>query len=347
MPNSTISLATVFDTIAAKGVPDPRGGPSGYGDTLALEIASEVIADLLGGAVDGRGDVTRFNWKFNRAAAIPFQLNSWQQDYPQLAQPGGIIGWGEDCDILDINNTVLPKPLNWDGAVTWKKQLTRTSLSRWRPSQISWMYNKNLNFGTWPGPNITFYPLLTPGPNPQNPIMSMIDANGNLLIVDVITTNGAGTTGSTPPSLPANSAEGARVSDGIPGSAVVWVCVSPTSQGFRMDWLPNATSPNYQILPYYQIEPPRFTTFAQMLDPIPDSFSRHFFRGLEAGMYIASPNPGDLKRGQEARAEWMASLVVMTGQANKETDAYQLVPITQPVERRWQNDMPYTADQPY
>ena len=334
---STISLESAYDIIAAKGVPDPRGGPSGYGDQLAIELGNEVMADLVGGAVNARGEVTRFNWKFNRAAAAAFQLNSWQQDYPQPAQAAGIIGWGEDCDIVDINNTVMPKPLNWDGAVTWKKQLTRTSLSRWRPAQICWMYNGDLSYGAWPGPNVTFYPLLTVGPNPQNPIMSMVDANGNLLIVTAV-----GVTGAAAPVLTANSPEGTTVTDG----SVVWTVVSPTSQGFRMDWLPNATSPNYQIIPYIQIEPPRFAKLGQLLNPIPDSFSRHFFRGLEAAMYMASTNPGDLKRGQAARAEWLASLLVMTGQANKEPDAFSLVPINQAVERRWQNDAPYTADHP-
>jgi hypothetical protein len=334
---STYSLETVFDTVAAKGVPDPRGGPSGYGDQLALELGSEVMADLLGGAVNIRGDVTRFNWKFNRAAAAPFQLNSWQQDYPQPAQASGVIGWGEDCDILDINNTAMPKPLNWDGAITWKKQLSRTSLSRWRPGQICWMYNGDLSYGTWPGANKTFHPLLTAGSNPQNPIMSMIDANGNLLIV-----TGFGATGTVAPVLASKSAEGTTVLDGT----VTWTVVAPTSQGFRVDWLPNASSPNYQILPYYQVEPPKFQSFSQTLDPIPDSFSRHFFRGLEAGMYSASPNPGDFKRGLDAHREWMTSLLVMTAQANKEPDAYNLVPVTQAVERRWQNDAPYTADHP-
>jgi hypothetical protein len=288
--------------------------------------------------MDARGNITRFNWKFNRAAAAPFQLNSWQQDYPQVAQAAGIIGWGEDCDILDINNTVIPKPLNWNGAITWKKQLTRTSLARWRPAQICWMYNEDLSYGTWPGEHVTFYPLLSSGPNMQNPIMSMIDAHGNLLIV-----TGFGETGTIAPVLPALSAEGTTVIDG----SVTWTVVSPTSQGFRVDWLPNGSSPNYQLLPYYQIEPPKFAIIGQMLNPIPDSSSRHFFRGLEAAMYIASPNPGDMKRGQTARGEWLGSLVAMTGQANKEPDAYSLVPITPPVERRWQNDAPYTADQPF
>lgn len=337
MPSSTKSLQSVFDTIAAKGVPDPRNLPSGYGDLLALELGTQTMADLLAGAVNARGEVTRFNWKFNRAVARAFQLNSWQQDYPQPAQTAGIIGWGEDCDIVDINNPVMPKPLNWDGAVTWKRQLTATSISRWRPGQICWMYNSTLQFGTWPGAGVTYYPLLSTGSVPQNPLMSMVDANGNLLIV-----TGFGVTGVTPPLAPAASAENFQVTDGT----VTWSVVSPTSQGFRVDWLPNATSPNYQLIPYFQIEPPTFTTLAQMLNPVPDSFSHHFYMGLEAAMLKASPNPGDMKRGQTARMDWLNALLVMTGQANKEPDAYSLVPISPAIERRWCNDGPRTADDP-
>lgn len=336
MPSSTISLEDVYDTIAAKGVPDPRDLASGYSDTLSLELGNQVMADLLGGAVNARGEVTRFNWKFNRAVATPFQLNSWQQDYPQLEQAAGIIGWGEECDICDINNTMIPKPLNWDGAITWRRQLPRTSLARWRPTQICWMYNEDLCFASWPGPGVEFTPLT--GANAQgNPIMNMLDENENLLILTTF-----GTTGLIEPSAPPDSEEGFEVPDG----SVVWTVVSRTSQGFRVDWLPSATSPNYQFIPYFQIEPPRFVNVAQMLDPIPDSFSRHFYQGLESAMYKASPNPGDKERGERARADWMQSLLVMTGQGNKEQDVFYMIPLNQAVERRWHNDGPYTADHP-
>jgi hypothetical protein len=219
MAGSTITLQYALDTIASKGVPDPRSQASGYGDQLAVECGNQTMADLLSGAMDAKGNITRFNWKFNRAIATAFQLNSWQQDYPQVAMPSGIIGWGEECDILDINNTTFPKPLNWDGAITWKKQLTRTSQSRWRPTQICWMYNRDLSFGTWPGAGVTFYPLN--GLNStQNPIMSMIDKNGNRLIATTL-----GITGSVAPFLPVKSLEGATVTDG----SVVWTVVDPMS----------------------------------------------------------------------------------------------------------------------
>jgi hypothetical protein len=328
MGNSTVQLATMFDAIAAQGVPDPRLAPSGYGDTLALTLANTVIADLI---------AERYNWKWNSALATPLLTNSWQQDYPRLAQAKGIIGWGERCDMVDINNTMMPKPL-WQ--LTWRRQLSRVSTPAWLPSQICWMYNCDLTLGVWPGPGVTYYPLLgLNAPAGQNPLMSMMDANGNILIV-----TGFGTTGTVAPAEAANSAEGVKVADG----SVTWTVVSPTSQGFRLDALPSATGPVYLVAPVYQIDPPRFTTLQQLLNPIPDSFSMYFLRGLKSAMLMASTNPGDLKRGMDARGEWLNGLHEAMKQGDRETNAYSLLPLTQVVEQRWRERRgPYTADQPY
>ena len=94
------------------------------------------------------------------------------------------------------------------------------------------MYNSDLNYGSWPGPGKTFYPLLTTAANPQNPIMSMVDANGNLLIV-----TGFGVTGAAAPVLPALSAEGATVTDGT----VTWTVVAATSRA--SGWIGCPTRP--------------------------------------------------------------------------------------------------------
>src|ERR1700727_829173 len=177
---------------------------------MALDLATQVMADIA---------CERFNWKWNRADAAPFLTNSWQQDYPQLAQPNGVIGWGEDCDAIDILNTALPLPLR---NLSWRRGLSRTSsLNGWWPGNICWMYNEDLFIGAWPGAGVTYYPL-TVSPQPQNPLMSMTDVHGNILIVTT-----PGVTGSVAPELPAASAEGTTVADG----SVVWTCVSPTSQG--------------------------------------------------------------------------------------------------------------------
>ena len=328
MAISTRSLQSLYNVVSAQGIPDPRGLPSGYGDDLGLDLGNRVMADLI---------CERFNWKFNRGVAIPILTNSWQQDYPQPAQPAGPIEWGEDCDICDINNTAIPKPINWNGPIIWARQLTATSVARWRPSRICWMYNAEMQWGTWPGGGVTYHPLITATPS-QNPIMNFIDANGNYLILTKF-----GITGSTPPAAAASSAEGVTVNDG----SCVWTVVSGSSQGFRLDTLPNATGPVYQITPCYQLAPPLFTTFGQLLTPIPDSFSRHFQTGLEAHCLTASPNPADRPRGQAGLVAWLNAMVAMKKQGDKEQNVYRMTPETSPVESRWGWKGPHTADSPY
>jgi hypothetical protein len=326
MGTSTIKLKQVLDTLTASGVPNPREGPSGYGDQMALDKATQVMADIA---------CERFNWKWNRADAKPFLTNSWQQDYPQLAQANGIIGWGEDCSATAILNTTYPKPVR---SISWRRGLSRVSASNgWWPGNLCWMYNKELFIGFWPGPGAVYAPL-TVSPQPQNPLMSMTDANGNILIV-----TGFGTTGATAPALPAGTAEGKTVTDG----SVVWTCVSPTSQGFRIDRLPPATGPALLIEPSYQIDPPIFTSYGQTLAPIPDSFSRFFYRGLESELMLASTDPAMMKRGQMAKADWMNALREAMKQGDRETNVYGLVNARPVVESGWGGWRPYTADDPY
>lgn len=331
MAVSTYTLADMLDIICSSGkVPDPRHLPAGFGDALALNLGTQVMADLI---------TERFNWKFNRQVAPPFYTNTWQQDYPQLAMPGGPIEWGDDCDIVDINNTTLPKPRNWNGAVTWKKQLTTTSVTRWRPSNIAWMYNADMIWGAWPGANTVIYPLLgVNAPAGQNPLLNFIDSNGNYLILKTF-----GTTGSTAPAAAPNAVEGTPLNDG----SVVWVVVSGQSQGFRLDFPSNAAGPTYQIIPSYQLAPMKFTTLQQLLSPIPDSFSRHFRRGLEALCMQESPDPKMKQQGDESYAIWQKAMIDMISQANKEKDAYRMMPETSPVESRWNDVRPITADNPY
>lgn len=327
MGNSTISLRDVFNVIAAKGIPDPRGGPSGYGDALVLEIANEVMGDMV---------CDRYNWKWNRANAMPFYTNSFQQDYPQLTQPAGPIGWGEDGDVIQINDTSVPKPSQ---NIKWRRGLSRTNLSRWWPENLCWMYNKDLALGVWPGISVIIYPLVGNGlPAGQNPLLNMVDENGNILIVKTF-----GTTGSSAPHLPVNSDEGTNVTDG----SVVWTCVSGTSQGFRLDRLPSAAGPTLEIRPYYQLDPPRFLTMQQTLDPIPDSFSRYFYRGVQSQCLEASPNPGDAKRGEEMKLTWLNAMLSAKKQGDREINAYALLPASSVVEPYWGSNQPRTADNPY
>lgn len=329
MAVSTMTLAIALDTLAAKGIPDPRNQSGNYGLTLALRLGTRVMSDLIS---------PRYNWAFNRAVAAPFYTNSWQQDYPQPANAAGPIAWGDDVDYVDINNPTIPKPLNWDGALTWRRGLSRTSITGWRPRNICWMYNSQLSWGTWPGASTTYFPLVTTGKVSQNPIMNFIDKNGNYLILTTF-----GTTGLTAPFAAVNALEGVTVNDG----SCVWTVVSGSSQGYRLDTLPSATGMTLQILPYYQLASPNFATIQQTLAPIPDDYSTYFDTGLEFQCLMASPNPGDLNRTKADYQQWLKGLESMMKQANKSPDIYGMVPATSPVESRWDNQGPRTADRPF
>jgi hypothetical protein len=329
MGNSTIKLGDMFDFIAYTGIADPRKGPSGYGDKAALIIANGVIKSLI---------CERLNWKWNSAVATPFYTNSWQQDYPQLAQVNGPIGWGEDCTAININDTALPKPI-MRPTPKWRKNLPRTSTSLWGVFNLCWMYNKDLTLGVWPGAGTVYQPLLGTGPTAQNPIMNFLDTNGNILILTTF-----GTTGTVAPAAAANAAEGVTVADG----SCVWTVVSPSSQGFRLDNLPGATAPVWEIIPVFQYDPPLFVNMAQTLDPVPDSYSLWFRQGLEAGCLQASANQEDKEKGNKAWEYWEEiTLPKAVKQGDRETSIYGLKPMGSVVDSRWARGGPITSGNPY
>lgn len=321
MGGSTIKLQWCCNYVAAQGVPDPTRQAGGFGFFLALQLASNVMNDIT---------TERFNWKWNRAFAKPFLTNSYQQDYPQLGNTD--MGWLETAAVVDINSTSLPKPL---GTARVVRDLPR--LGQYIGSgpggvynqTLSWDYNKNLQFGVWPGAGVVYSPLIA-AQVVQNPIMSMIDVNGNLLIVTT-----AGTTGSVAPELAANSLEGATVTDG----SVVWTVVGPNSVGFRVGPLPGPTGPVYQFSPVYQMKAVRFTQatggMEQTLDPIPDDSATTFLRGFQYQCQGASADPADKKIFAEGYGPWLEELAKLRKQGDREADVYGMQPATSPVESTW------------
>ena len=332
MGNSTISLQDVLDWTAAKGLPVPTQSAAGYGTDLVLRIANKVMAMII---------AERFNWKWNRIVAAPFYTNSFQQDYPQLELTG--VGWLEDCDRVDINNTAYPKPkIN----ITVRKQLSSSSLPWQPPCEICWMYNSDMNYGSWAA-GATFYPLVAPLAK-QNPLMAIVDPNGNLQIMASFTNTGsdvAVTTGLTAPAWPtANAAEGTATTDGT----VTWKVVSPNSMGFRVFPLPGGVGPCYQMIPIYQQVAQAIATLQTMLSPIPDDYSHYFEDGFEAYCLQASPDPRDKAKFQDAFKIWMGSMEKAKQQGDRELNAYGMLPATQCVESLW-NGMrnPQDPSQPY
>jgi hypothetical protein len=326
MGNSTISLQAIFDRVKVKGIPTPLDSAAGYNVDAAIAMGNDVIGDIINGE-------RRFNWKWNRKVAPFFLTNSLQQDYPQIGLSD--IAWLEDADRIDINNTSLPKPLK---GITVRRQLSRNNLA-WAPvKEICWDYNDQLSYGTWPGAGVTYHPLIATVVL-QNPIASFIDANGNRLILTTF-----GTTGGTQPQLPAGAAEGTPLTDG----SCVWKAVAPKGQGFRVDPLPGAAGPVWQITVYYQVTPPKLIDLASLIDPIPDDSSQYFQKGVEAYCLMGSPNPGDRPRGDTALKLWLKGLEDVCKQGDKENNAYALLPATSPVESVYgQRRNPQDPSEPY
>lgn len=307
MGNSTITLQMVLDWTKAKGIPVPTDMPGGYGTSLAVKNGNDVMARIV---------AERFNFKWNRETAAPFYTNSYQQDYPQLGLSN--IGWLESADRVDINNTSFPKPLKQINAV---KDAPRCS-DAWFPTRdVCWMYNKDLSYGTWPGADQTFSPLVAAQVQ-QNPIMSMIDANGNLLIVTTF-----GTTGSVAPSCPVDSLEGVTVADG----SVVWTVVAPNGQGFRVWPLPGATGPVWQITPYYQVRLQRLVTLGSLINPIPDDYSDTYQVGYEIFCKMGSPNPQLKMEGKSEYPLWLAALALDAKKGDRELNTYAMLPASSAV----------------
>jgi hypothetical protein len=84
-----------------------------------------------------------------------------------------------------------------------------------------------MNFGVWPGNGVAFNPQLTTSPIVQNPLMTMIDGNGNLLIVDNQPLTAAQTTAAAVTPSPVSPTYGATASGvntyWVAGSAPAWL----------------------------------------------------------------------------------------------------------------------------
>lgn len=297
-------------------MPSPLNHPGGYGSQLAIDIGNDVMSDLIS---------ERFNWKWNRKLATPVTTNSWQQDYP-IAGADNWVGWLENADRVDINNTSNPKPLK---QITARKDLPLTSYCQGPITDICWIFNSEMRLGTWQA-SATYNPLVTGGnPVQQNPLMG-INLYGAILALSQF-----GTTGTTMPTIDINgnpitdaTPEGTQIPDGT----AAWIVCAPTSKGFRVYPLPGATGPVWTIYPRAQMLPPTFSDLQQMIDPIPDDQAKHFRKGYRAYALDASPDPKDRQRFQPDYQQWISSLLEIKKSGDKELNVYGLVPATYPVD---------------
>ena len=136
--------------------------------------------------INGGPVVQTMGWKWNRFFPTPFLTNSWQQDY---AQNTLTIGWLENCQAIDVNNTTVPKPAVDVYAV---RDLSITNVVGW-PRTICWLPNNQLMFGTWgsarlnnefgltnPAASVLYTNPFGQNKTPSNPITQVADTSGQL-----------------------------------------------------------------------------------------------------------------------------------------------------------------------
>lgn len=328
--NSTIQLQEVVDY--GRTFPDltPVLKAGGYADQPARNIADRVMAALLGGAlVDGQ-QVGPFPWKWNRVQPAPFWTNSWQQDYASRISPN-TLGWLQDGVAIDIFNTAQPKP---EFGLEVVRDLSTTGAQFGRPQQVCWLYNKDLQYGVWGGdistvvgpPNPAASSVYTnplgAASTPANPIMQIIDVNGNYLLL-----TGYGVEGSTAPLAAAAATPGTVATPGA-GATTQWTVVDPYGPGFRLSPRPPQTGVTWTISLVGQKRPVRFTTLQQTLDPLPDDFAVYFKEGFIVHCYRHSPELRIRGKFQDEFKLWMQGLQEALGKADKEREPYGFYPDT-------------------
>lgn len=300
---------------------------AGYSLEPGLTILNETMRYMLG---------TNFAWKFNEIELAPFYVNSYQQDYASSAIN---IGWLQAGDVLDVNNTALPKAQPQLEVV---KDLPRASSWVALPPmffgnlkfQVCWRYNNQLYYGTWGQANsgnasrgnnpvansVYTNPLASGKQMPFNPILQIQDANGNLL---VLTTYGH--EGSTAPLAALNAAPGTTASGS--GATTVWTVVDQLAQGFRIWPTPSQSGVVWQFNLRAQAKPPALlTSLDTLLSPIPDEYIHIFRQGCESTAYRYSPEAKVRQMYDGAIRLWEKTLMGGRMQGDREPENHSFVP---------------------
>ncbi len=305
--SSTVTLQMVADYVQSQGTVSPYIPAGGFSTASLITTATDVMKDML---------AERFNHKFNSKLAAPFYTISWQQDYPQVNLTD--VAWLESNESIDINNTALPKPINWPQAV---RDIQRTSWAASPVTEVAWEYNSLLTFGVWPGPNVAYTNPLGAPATPTNPTTAIKDANGNMY---VLTTYGTTANAGPGPLLPANSYSPSATTTVNDGTCV-WTVCNPEGQGFRIHPLPPQAGVVYQVVPRYQQKPPVFSKMSQLLNPIPDDYAGWFRDGFDAYCYRMSANEAAKAKFPEKRLQWLEALAGSRKQGDRERDGAQFV----------------------
>lgn len=298
---------------------------------FSLEPALSIINDAFGYYFG-----TNFPWKFNEIELNPFYVSSFQQDY---ATSNNNIGFLVSGDVLDVNNTAIPKAQPQLEVV---KDLPRASSWVSLPPmffgnmkfQVCWRYNNQLYFGTWGQANsgnatrgnnpvansVYTNPLGSGTQMPFNPITQIKDANGNLLLL-----TGYGHEGTTAPVAPASSAAGVIATPGS-GATTQWTVLDPLAQGFRVWPTPSQSGVVWQFNLRAQAKPPApLTSLDTLLTPIPDEYYHTFREGCIAMAYNYSAEEKVRAMFDDALKIWTSKLMGARMQGDREPESHSFI----------------------
>lgn len=323
----------------------------------AISDANKIqVAIINGGPV-----VQTQGWKWNRFFPTPFLSNSWQQDYASNTLN---IGWLENTQAIDVNNTSVPKPAIDVYAV---KDLTITNVVAY-PRYICWLPNNLLQYGSWgaaalnnvfgltnPGPLVVYTNLFGGNKTPSNPINQVADAFGNFWRVNVFDNSQTpltATCGSTNPfatnlsptypTLANPSATATVVTDGT----VTWQAINPYAQGFRCSPIPSQTGRVWGIRPVAQAKPIQYTSLESYITPIPDELYSYFLDGFKIVNGMKATDTKVRAKYQAMYPMWIQSLDNAVRTGNREPDNFMFLPTNPVVQPAWgyaspRPDFPY------
>lgn len=312
---STVTLQSIVDDAASTAELEPLLAVGGRTMNVVLRIANDTMSDICGLA---------YPHKWNEKNLVPFVINVMQQDYA-LVNPDGTsvtdLSWLERGTAIDINNSANPKPWRYLEVGRQLPQQTGTWFNYGISNPmclVNAFPNKTLYYGSW-GPQTLPSQSSMTGTNPMagsvyvnpigqnvslpfNPITQIRDSNGNLLVLTTY-----GTEGVNPPVAPPNAAPGFQVTGSIrqDASTTVWTVVDPNGWGIRTMPVPAQVGTVWQFNIVYQRKPMRFVNLEQTLDPLPDEYENHFYRGFVAHCYSFSPKEKIQAKGEREWMKWM------------------------------------------
>jgi hypothetical protein len=283
----------------------------GWADQPALTIGNDVMQELIS---------IRYPWKWNRLRIPPFPLTSLQQDYAGRLLN---LGWLENGRRVDINNSQFPPP---DWPIYAVRDLPASNVQSGFPYQFCWFYNRDLEYGTWPGAGRTYTQPVGATSTPENGPTNILDAQGNILALVTY-----GVTGDTPPTPPPWTGPGPQpptypVGVVINDGTCQWEVMNPDAQGLRFYPIPPTAGQVWLMRLWGQKKAPRFTSLQQLIDPVPDDESKWFRDGCIAYAHQYSTSPAVKARFPEKKAEWFQAMELETKQNDREDEAKGFFP---------------------